>query len=242
MSEIPDRILKFLDQANVAITNTMKSSEVMDALAEYEYDMERIEEGRNLYNNAYELTVARQNTWTRYQTDGSRLRKYWKKLKNIYNDDIAIARIAFRNQEGVLDTLQARGTRKPGIAEWIKEAMVFYANALKSDEIIAGLNRFGLNRKKLKEHQKQMETLEPKVADKEALKGKARSLTGERNKALKKLAHWLEDLKTVIFILYKGTKIPVSMGWKDKSEGYKPVGRPKKKKQAEQVVEQEPSA
>lgn len=233
MSEIPSRILKFLEQANVAVTNARKSEEIMAALAKYNYDAKRMEEGKNLHKKASDLASARRDTWTKYQTDGSRLHKYWKELKEIYNDDISLARIAFRNQKGILDTLQARGTRKPGIAEWIKQAMVFYANALSSNEIIEGLNKFGLNRNTLKEHKKQMETLEPKVAAREALKGESRSLTGKRDRALKELADWIGDLKTVVFIAFKNSKIPVSLGWTVKSEGYKPVGRPKKKKEAE---------
>jgi hypothetical protein len=239
MLEIPDRIVIFLNHSHKAITNVMKSAEIMEALAEFNFDKERMEEGKALHKKADTLSHTRRNTWVKYQTDGSRLEQYWKEVKDVYNTDIKLARIAFRYDKGILDTLEARGARKAAIAAWLKQAMVFYANALASGEIVESLSRFGLNRAKLKEHEKLMKGLEPKIAAKEALKGEARTATKDRDKRLQELTDWMKDLKTVIFIAFKDSQVPEQLGWLVKSEGYKPVGRPKKKKPEEPQEPQE---
>jgi hypothetical protein len=213
MNFTKDQITKLLFQSNFALENALNGPDIMAAIAPFRYDKDRLEEGMRIRKKAEACHRNREKKWNKVQGNSVRFKKIWDEVKERYNTDVQLARIAFKKDKGTLDILQVRGTRKAAVSEWLKQAKVFYMNSFKSEEIMAGLDYLGLTREKLEEGQAAIEKFEKAVAEKEDIKGQAISATKERNEALEELRSWFSDFRAVIFLAAKGDQFPERMGW-----------------------------
>lgn len=199
--------------SETAIKNALTAADVLVRIKIYHYDETRLNEGLELCKKASRLDVEKKRKYGRFEEASDEVQKIWTVLKEQYYPDLALARIVFKKEKGLLIQLEGVGTRKTTMGGRIKQAKVFYTNSLASEEILDKLKTVGMTKERLKQGIKQVEKLEQAVARKEALKGEARRATKERDDVLKELRSWMWDFKRIALIALKGTQLPEKLGW-----------------------------
>ncbi|MCP5049021.1 MAG: hypothetical protein GY940_17760, partial [bacterium] len=207
----------FFFSCDMALTNSLRSPEIMEQLVIYRYDESRIREGFKLYDKAFSLDEKRNTIYVNLLLALELVEKISKETKQIYYNHLELARMVFKNEKGLLDKLEARGRRKVAMGSRIKQAKVFYINSLASEEIFNGLNTLGVTKKMLRQGLKQVEKLELAVVEKEARKGDARKATKDRDEAIKELKRWMADFRRICFLALNGSQLLEKLGWKVKS-------------------------
>ena len=110
---------------------------------------------------------------------------------------LKIARIAFKDCDGIATELALTGPRKQGLAGWLAQSSQFYINAIASKEILTGLKQYGITAQKLKAAQAKIMSLAAASALQKKLKGEAKSATEKREQCLAELRSWLIDFRAV---------------------------------------------
>jgi hypothetical protein len=106
---------------------------------------------------------------------------------------VKIARVALNGDRGAAEGLQIAGRRKESLSGWLKQAKVFYDNALGTPEVMKALANYGLTQKKLKEAQTMVNEVEPKLSAQLKEKGEAQTVTQLRDEAFDALQDWMGD-------------------------------------------------
>jgi imidazolonepropionase-like amidohydrolase len=67
----------------------------------------------------------------------------------VYMRHVKVARIALRGQRGAAKALQLTGRRQQSYSGWIKQASIFYTNALIDEGVKTALSTFGITEQAL---------------------------------------------------------------------------------------------
>lgn len=207
------QIDELIFNSEFAIKAALKAADVLTRIKIYHYDETRLNEGLVLCKKATRLDYEKTNKYARFEQASEEVQNVWVELKEQYYPDLALARIVFKKEKGLLIQLEGVGTRKTTMGGRIKQAKVFYTNSLASEEIMEKFKTVGMTKERLKQGLKKVEKLEQAVARKEALKGEARRATKERDEVLKELRSWMWDFKRICLIALKGTQLPEKLGW-----------------------------
>jgi hypothetical protein len=207
------QIDELIVNSEIAINNALTAADVFARIKIYHYDETRLNEGLDLCKKASRLDEEQKDKYTSFEQASAEVQKIWTVLKEQYYPDLALARIVFKKEKGLLIQLEGVGTRKTAMGARIKQTKVFYTNSLASEEIMEKLKTVGMTKESLKQGIKRVEKLEQVVARKEALKGEARRATKERDEVLIELRSWMWDFKRICLIALKGTQLPEKLGW-----------------------------
>ena len=190
--------------AQNAITNALSYEDIKNLLAEFGYTEERLQEGRQLYETASELQVKQQKEYGDQFEATDALNAAKDTANKQYMDHVKLARIALRNNRGALESLQLSGDRKQSLSGWLKQAKVFYANALAGAEAQDALGKFGITAEKLTTSQQQVTDVELALNRQLKEKGEAQVATQQRDEAFDALQEWMGDFIAVARIALAG--------------------------------------
>ncbi len=188
---------QFLEQANIAISNALSSSEILSPLREFGYTATRIRAGYALYEAVNTAQLAQQAAHGNQISATAALKTAWKVAKASYMPHLKIARIAFKDRGGIATELALVGSRKQGLASWLAQSSQFYTNALANEQILTRLAQYGITAQKLKASQAKVNALAAASALQKKRKGEAKSATEQRDRALADLRLWLSDFRAV---------------------------------------------
>lgn len=183
--------------AQVAIEAVLTDAALQSALAPYGYDLARIRQGKALRDQA--LALAQQQRARagdqRSATDARDAAQ--AQAHTIYMRQIALARVALRDDRGAAQALDLAAARKRSPAGWLMQAQQFYANALNDAAILEKLAGYGLTREQLALGQSQMDTVAASVVARQQRKGVKQETTQARDAALRALNRWMQDFMAV---------------------------------------------
>jgi hypothetical protein len=183
-----------LVRANLVIENAKSDDVIRKAVARYNYDDARFQEGVALYERARELSHRKSQAYGDKGEATGILHKKMEELKKKYKEHLELARLSLNNEPSAVEMLVLGGQRKRRAAGWMDDVRQFYTNALSEPKVINGLSRYAVTKKDLEEAQALVEEVEKAAADQEKKKGLAKQATSERNKALKELEQWVSQL------------------------------------------------
>ncbi|MFT6856667.1 MAG: vacuolar-type H+-ATPase subunit I/STV1 [Cyclobacteriaceae bacterium] len=115
----------------------------------------------------------------------------------VYMRHVKVARIALRGQRGAAEALQLTGRRQQSYSGWIKQASIFYTNALIDEGVKTALSSFGITEQALQEGQDNVNDVQAKLAAQLKEKGEAQASTQERDQALEDLLDWMSDFVAI---------------------------------------------
>ena len=179
--------------AQNALANALGNNEVKTMMAELGYDKIRLQEGQVLHSTASELQTTQVKEYGEQFAATDAMNNARAAANGEYIKHVKIARISLQGDRGAFESLQLNGRRKQSISGWLKQAKVFYANAINSPDILSALGRFGVTTKKLKAAQSLVSKVETKLNEQLREKGEAQHTTQQRDKAFDALQDWMGD-------------------------------------------------
>ena len=183
----------FFNRASVAINNALTTPKIQNYLKEYGYTAEKIQQGKALYETALNLQQQQRKEYGEQFSATESFYELWETAKESYMKCLKIARIAFKEDAGIITELALNGTRKQTFSGWLLQAKQFYSNTLNNPEILNGFKEYGITKAKLEACQAEMQAAETASLVQEKEKGDAQNATQIRDKAIDELNDWLSD-------------------------------------------------
>jgi hypothetical protein len=183
-----------LARAHLVIVNAKGHKVISEAIARYNYDEVRLNEGLEMHNGAYKLHRQRQSALGAQYLATEVFHKKLKACQKQYTEHLALARLALGHDPSAVQMLVLKGQRKRTIVGWMEDTRQFYTNALAEPKVIDALSRYNVSREDIEQGRTLLEELEEAAADQERKKGLAQKATKDRNAALKKLEKWVAEL------------------------------------------------
>lgn len=183
--------------AQVAIENARSNAVIKEALGFVGYDDARMDAGKALYDNAEQKQIQQKKEYGEQYAATDALEASRAIANSVLMRHVKLARIALKNQRGLWQTLELEGRRKRSYSGWIKQAKVFYTNALDSEEIKAILVTMGITEQALTDGLAAVTDVESKLAQQLKEKGEAQEATRVRDEAFDDLDEWMDDFIAV---------------------------------------------
>ena len=190
---LSEPIDNFLNRASVAINNALTTPKIQDYLNQYGYTLEKIQQGKTLYESALNLQQQQRKEYGEQISATESFNELWTKAKESYMRCLKIARIAFKKDAGITTQLALNGSRKDTFSGWLLQTKQFYTNTLNNPDILNGFKEYGINKAKLQAYQAETEAVEAASLVQEKEKGDAQNATQIRDKAIDELNEWLSD-------------------------------------------------
>ncbi len=186
---IEDRLLA----AQIAIHNALDDESLQSYLTPYSYDREKLEAGRALYEATLEAQKIQQAEYGDQYDATDRLNRLWEEANAAYMHYVKVARVAFRDQRGVMSRLDLHGRRKRATAGWIVQTRQFYEGLLADDDLLARMAEFSITQAKLEAGRAQVDAVEEANRVQAKERGEAQDATLARDVALDALDAWMSD-------------------------------------------------
>jgi hypothetical protein len=183
------KIKEFLENLKRSLDVAMRDTFIMSALATIGWTETILDQGFQIHQNAQEL-FEKQIKEKGEQVDArQRFEEFFDEVHDIYMLHIKFCRSALRRttklKEFGLDV-----PREKSINGWLMQAKAFYANALKSDELIESLAAFAVTRENLEEGQGKILELEGLKEQHDIETGEAQDATRQRDEAVEEAYTW----------------------------------------------------
>lgn len=197
------RIADRLNAMQVAIDNTINNVELFTVLSAYGYSMERLEEGRRLYQSVLKLHLEQKAGYGNKHTNVDAFQRAWDQANTTYVRLVKVARVALKDYRGDWHALALGGERERTFAGWVAQAQQFYTNALANPDTLQRLAAYGITQAKLEAGQTAVLAAEMTNAEQKNGKGVAQHATQARDAALSELTRWYTDFITIARIAFE---------------------------------------
>jgi hypothetical protein len=187
----------FFNRASVAINNALAIPKIQAYLKEYGYPPEKIQQGKTLYETALESQQQQRKKYGEQISATQAFNELWTTAKESYMRYLKIARIAFKNETGIITELALNGIRKQTFSGWLSQANQFFENALNNPQVLVELKEYGITKAKLKAAQADTKAVEAASLLQEKKKGNAQNATQIRDQAIEELNDWLKDFMAI---------------------------------------------
>ncbi len=183
--------------AKVAIEGVLADPALQSALTSYSYNLARMQQGKTLLDQAQAL-VQQQRARMGDQRRATETRDTTQAQANaLYMRQVAIARVALRDDPGVAQALDLAAARKTTFAGWLMQAQQFYANTLNDAAILIRLAAYGLATEQLEQGQAQVAAVAADVVAQQQRKDVKQEATRARDAALRALDDWMRDFNAI---------------------------------------------
>ena len=182
-----------LNDAQVAIANTLNNSEILKAVEDFGYTNAKIQQGKALYNKAAAAQLEQTTEAGGQVAATATLNDTLETARKSYMRFVKVARIAFKRDPGMSTLLDLKGERKRSLSGWLAQANQFYKNALSDKSVLSALKEFGITEQKLKVGLNEVKAVEDANLAQEKEKGEAQAATKKRDAAIDELQEWLSD-------------------------------------------------
>ena len=203
-----------LADAQLAISNSLNSPEIMVVVTPYGYGTVVLEAAYNLYKECVELVAIQKDEYGDQYEATVALQTIWDTANRTYMDTRKISRIALRGREKAKVTLGLNAKRKKSIGGWMEQTAVFYSNMLRNPDFIAAMTPYGYDQLKLEAEAALMQEVVTANGVQENERGDAQEATKTRDAKLDELDQWLADYKIIAKIALQDTPQQLEkLGW-----------------------------
>ena len=193
-----------LTRAQVALDNAMSDESIKALLLPFKYDDARLQEGKDLYNQASETNRKQQIEYAEQFQATEDFKNLLKEGNEAYMDAVKIARIALRDNTEKTVALGLNGLRKASFSGWSGQAQQFFSNALADPDVIAAMSIYGFDESILQTLQSKVQAVIDANTKQEKEKGEAQAATKERDTLIDQLDRWMSDFKVIAQIALRG--------------------------------------
>jgi hypothetical protein len=177
---------------SIIITNTNDLA-ILDSLVRFNYTPEKIARGKVLIENAFQADAKNAKEYGEQYAATQRLETEFKEASVPYMTSLGVARIAFKNDIEAAKALALKGKRASSIANWIRDAELFYRNTLNNDRYLTAMAEFGRTRAILEAEYKEVLDVKDAFAQQKKEIGEALESTMVRDTRMEELDAWMSD-------------------------------------------------
>jgi hypothetical protein len=193
-----NRIEDFLFSSRIMIENSLRDEPLKQALAVYGYTEEKLNQGKELYNKAEKLHLARKMEYGEQIAATAELDTVWDQAEKQYMKTLKIARVALKEDVRAYESTMLFGDRKRSLSGWLEQARAFYTNLLGDSGFLNALSAYGYTQAKLEKEAALVDQVIAKHMAQKKEMGEAQEATAMRDKALDNLAKWISDFRAVV--------------------------------------------
>jgi hypothetical protein len=193
MSKLKVSLEDRLHAADLAIGGALADADVQSHLSAFNWDAQRIQQGKALYNTAQQLVQKQRAEYGDQYNATEALNAVWKEADAAYMRYLKVARVALKNDTGAWQKLDLNGERKQTLSGWLKQARQFYAGALGDATLLTKLGECGITLAKLTAGSAQVDSVEAASVTQAKERGEAQDATKARDAALESLDDWMSD-------------------------------------------------
>lgn len=186
-----------MQRYNVTITNTMSNPDVMNAIAAFNYNAERMNEGKAMHDSVVKLISSQAKEKGEAKDALDKLHKLHKNFKDDFITVRTIARNTFEDNPNAFTALKLAGKTKTTISKFLIQAMPFYTNLLNTPEFLAKIGYFGYTTEKLSTQQTAVRQIFDADAAYKKEKGEGIAATQLRDDAFDLLEEWMHKFYSV---------------------------------------------
>jgi len=181
-----------LTDYNTIIQNTSESS-ILEALGKFNYTPEKINLGKTLIEAAYQAEARNAQEYGEQYAATQRLEKEFFEASVPYMTSLEVARIAFKKDVQANKALVLKGKRETSVANWIRDAEVFYRNILSNEKYLNAVAEFGRTKELLEAEYKEVLDVYDAYAKQKKETGEAVESTKLRDECMDELDSWMSD-------------------------------------------------
>ena len=222
-TNIKNKIEDFLMSAKTMIENALSDNTVQTALAGYGYDETKLQAGKALYDEAFELDLAQKRESGEKVAATAEFNNLWAEADQQYMKTLKVARIVLKNLYKADQAAMLYGVRKQSFNGWQEQAVSFYANTLKDPELLEAMAQFGYPEDKLQQEYEMVKQVIEKNLQQKKEKGESEQTTRIRDQKLDELAVFISDLRGIAKVALADTPDYLEkLGILARSAGFKP--------------------
>ena len=187
-------IVNEIRKALTLIENGAANPTIQKKMSDFGFAAKNFKEGKTL---AEQLTFLQRQVKTCYghQYDATKaLKTDFAALKSTYEDHLALARVACKNQPGLQTSLGLKGPRAQRRAEWTEQVASFYDKLSQQPQL---LQRFGITPAEIEQAQAMVTAFQAIQRTQTQKKGEAQRNTRQRNEVRRQLRRWVRGFKTI---------------------------------------------
>ena len=192
-----NKVTDFLMSAKTMIENALSDDTVKTALAGYGYDEARLQAGKALYDEAFELDLTQKRESGEKVAATTEFNNLWAEADQQYMKTLKVARIVLKNLYKADQAAMLYGVRKQSFNGWQEQAVSFYANILNDPELLEAMAGYGYPEDRLnQEYEMVQQVIEQNLRQKKE-KGESEQATRFRDQKLDQLADFVSDLRGI---------------------------------------------
>ena len=192
-----NKVTDFLMSAKTMIENALSDDTVKTALAGYGYDEARLQSGKALYDEAFELDLTQKRESGEKVAATTEFNNLWAEADQQYMKTLKVARIVLKNLYKADQAAMLYGVRKQSFNGWQEQAVSFYANILNDPELLEAMAGYGYPEDRLnQEYEMVQQVIEQNLRQKKE-KGESEQATRFRDQKLDQLADFVSDLRGI---------------------------------------------
>jgi hypothetical protein len=186
-----------IEQYRVALDNAENQPQIATTMAEFGYDAEELQKGKQIWqnaSNAYNLNKTEDDeTNEAYATFVAKK----ENVEDAYSLHRKKARVVFRSDNITLEKLGIKGSMPQAYVKWLEVVKKFYATATTDTTIQAKLVRLKVSPEDLVATNTLVSELETARSEYMREKGESQDATRTKDEAIAKLDDWMRDFYAV---------------------------------------------
>ena len=192
-----DSIARRLLAAQVVLDKILADPTLQSALVPYGYDLARILQGKQLRDQVQALAHQQRARSGDQRSARDARDAAQSQAHALYMRQVALARVALRDDPGAAQKLDLAAARARIPAGWLMQAQQFYANALSDPAVLAKLAVCGLTGEQLAQGQAHVAAVAASMVAHEQRQETKAATTRARDAALLALDRWMRDFAAV---------------------------------------------
>lgn len=186
------------------LNNVTASQVIQNALASFNYSAEQIATGKKMLEVVRNADARNLKEYGEQYAATENVAKEFKEASGPYIESLEVARITFGKDPQAKKALVLKGKRSKKLAEWVRDADIFYRNLLSSPEYLEKMARFNRTKELLELQYKEVADVSAALASQTKESAEAVASTAERDARLQELADWMADFIAIARIALKG--------------------------------------
>ncbi len=197
MSVSRNKVTDFLMAAKIMIENALSDNTVKTALANYGYDEAKLQAGKTLYDEAFELDLAQKKESGEKVAVTTEFNNLWAEADQQYMKTLKVARIILKSLYKADQSAMLYGVRKQSFNGWQEQAVSFYANILNDPQLLEAMAGYGYPEDKLQSEYDMVKQVIAKELQQKQEKGESEQATRIRDQKLDQLAVFISEMRGI---------------------------------------------
>jgi hypothetical protein len=176
---------------------------IQAALASFNYTDAKIAEANDLLETVRAADARNLKEYGEQYTATANVEKEFKEASGPYMESIGVARIAFKKDLQANKALVLKGKRSKKLADWVRDADIFYRNLLNTPKYLEKMAKFNRTRELLEAQYKEVADVSAALSQQKKESAEAVASTEVRDAKLEVLADWMGDFTGIAKVALK---------------------------------------